>query len=226
MLKFIYQRWWKYVAILIMLYVLTMGFLYKVPDLDIVNETIRALHFHVPMWFGMMILFLISLIHSVRYLRGGDLKQDLIAVEMANVGILFGVLGLTTGMVWANYTWGDWWNGDPKQNMSAILLLIYLSYSVLRSSITDPEKRGRISAVYNIFAFCTIIPLLFIIPRLYDSLHPSNGGNEGFAVYDLDNNLRLVFYPAVIGFTLIAMWAASLRIRTRLLGYKLLKLID
>mgnify|MGYP000471325452 CR=1 FL=1 len=226
MLKFIYQRWWKYVAILLMLYVLTMGFLYKVPDLDILNETIRALHFHVPMWFGMMILFLISLIHSIRYLRGGDLRQDLIAVEMANVGILFGVLGLTTGMVWANYTWGDWWNGDPKQNMSAILLLIYFSYSVLRSSISDPEKRGRISAVYNIFAFCAIIPLLFIIPRIYDSLHPSNGGNEGFVVYDLDNSLRLVFYPAVIGFTLIAMWAASLRIRTRILNYKLLKLID
>jgi len=202
-----------------------MGFLYQAPALDILNESIRALHFHVPMWFGMMILFLISVIQSVKYLRTGDLKHDLVAAETANVGIIFGLLGLVTGMIWANYTWGSWWNGDPKQNMSAICLLIYLAYSVLRSSVNDPEKKGRIAGVYNIFAFCAMIPLLFIIPRLTDSLHPSNGGNEGFVVYDLDSNLRIVFYPAVIGFTLLGLWAASLRVRTRMLYYKLLKLV-
>lgn len=202
-----------------------MGFLYAAPAQHILNESIRALHFHVPMWFGMMILFLISVIQSVKHLRTGDLKYDLVAAETANVGIVFGLLGLVTGMVWANYTWGSWWNGDPKQNMSAICLLIYLAYSILRSSVNDPEKRGRISGVYNIFAFCAMIPLLFIIPRLTDSLHPSNGGNEGFVVYDLDNSLRIVFYPAVIGFTLLGLWAASLRVRTRMLHYKLLKLV-
>ena len=225
MLKFMHQMWWKYASVLIILYVIFMGFLYQAPALDILNESIRALHFHVPMWFGMMILFLISVIQSVKYLRTGDLKHDLVAAETANVGIIFGLLGLVTGMIWANYTWGSWWNGDPKQNMSAICLLIYLAYSVLRSSVNDPEKKGRIAGVYNIFAFCAMIPLLFIIPRLTDSLHPSNGGNEGFVVYDLDSNLRIVFYPAVIGFTLLGLWAASLRVRTRMLYYKLLKLV-
>lgn len=224
MQKIMRQQWWKYLSILIMLYAIIMGFLYKAPALDILNETIRAVHYHVPMWFGMMILFFFSLVYSVRFLRTGNLQDDLIAVETTNIGILFGVLGLLTGSIWARYTWGAWWNGDPKQNMAAICMLIYLAYSVLRSSIDDTDKRGRISAVYNIFAFCAMIPLLFVIPRLTDSLHPSNGGNEGFVVYDMNNNLRVVFYPAVIGFTMLGLWIASLRVRLRTIEYKKLKI--
>jgi len=217
--------WWKYLSIIIMIYVILMGFLYQAPRLDILNETIRAVHFHVPMWFGMIILLTFSLVYSVKFLRKGRLEDDLIAVETANIGILFGILGLLTGSIWAKYTWGSWWTGDPKQNMAAICMLIYLAYSVLRSSIDDLEKRGRISAVYNIFAFCAIFPLLYIIPRLTDSLHPSNGGNEGFVVYDMNSNLRIVFYPAVIAFTILGLWIAALRVRIRTIEYKLLKLI-
>lgn len=219
------SMWWKYLSIIIMIYVILMGFLYQAPRLDILNETIRAVHFHVPMWFGMIILLTFSLVYSVKFLRKGRLEDDLIAVETANIGILFGILGLLTGSIWAKYTWGSWWNGDPKQNMAAICMLIYLAYSVLRSSIDDLEKRGRISSVYNIFAFCAIFPLLYIIPRLTDSLHPSNGGNEGFVVYDMNSNLRIVFYPAVIAFTILGLWIASLRVRIRTIEYKLLKLI-
>jgi len=219
------SMWWKYLSIIIMIYVILMGFLYQAPRLDILNETIRAVHFHVPMWFGMIILLTFSLVYSVMFLLWGRLEHDLIAVETANIGILFGILGLLTGSIWAKYTWGSWWNGDPKQNMAAICMLIYLAYSVLRSSIDDLEKRGRISAVYNIFAFFAIFPLLYIIPRLTDSLHPSNGGNEGFVVYDMNSNLRIVFYPAVIAFTILGLWIASLRVRIRTIEYKLLKLI-
>jgi len=219
------SMWWKYLSIIIMIYVILMGFLYQAPRLDILNETIRAVHFHVPMWFGMIILLTFSLVYSVKFLRKGRLEDDLIAVETANIGILFGILGLLTGSIWAKYTWGSWWNGDPKQNMAAICMLIYLAYSVLRSSIDDLEKRGRISAVYNIFAFSAIFPLLYIIPRLTDSLHPSNGGNEGFVVYDMNSNLRIVFYPAVIAFTILGLWIAALRVRIRTIEYKLLKLI-
>jgi heme exporter protein C len=85
----------------------------------------------------------------------------------------------------------------------------------LRSSIEDGHQKARISAVYNIFAFAAAVPLIFILPRLTDSLHPGNGGNPGFSAYDLDNSLRLVFYPAVLGWTLIGVWFATLRIRLK-----------
>lgn len=215
------KHWWKAVAILLLAYTLIGGLLMEVPRLAILNETIRALYFHVPMWFGMILLLVVSVVYSIKYLGSGKMKHDTIAVEFAYAGILFGVLGILTGMVWAKFTWGAYWSSDPKQNAAAIGLLIYFAYIVLRNSLEDEQQKARISAVYNIFAFAALIPLLFILPRLTDSLHPGNGGNPGFNAYDMDSKLRMVFYPAVVGWTLLGVWLASLRIRLRMIKLKL-----
>ena len=218
------KNWWKILAFVLLVYTLIGGFLFEVPRLVILNESIRNLYFHVTMWFGMIILLTVSLVYSVRYLSTNNVKMDIRAIEFANAGILFGILGLLTGMLWAKYTWGEFWSGDPKQNSAAIAMLIYLAYLVLRNSLEDEQQRARISSVYNIFAFAAMIPLLFILPRLAESsLHPGNGGNPGFNYYDLDDKLRMVFYPAVIGWTLLGVWMASLRIRVRELSYYLLE---
>src|SRR6185369_8468231 len=98
----------------------------------------------------------------------------------------------------------------------AIGILIYLAYFILRSSVTDEVKRARISAVYNIFAYVMLIVFVMILPRLTDSLHPGNGGNPAFGKYDLDNNMRMVFYPAVIGWILFSCWILNVRNRMAL----------
>jgi heme exporter protein C len=169
------------------------------------------------MWFGMTILLLISFVHSIIYLKKNTSDNDLFAVESANTGIVFGVLGLMTGMLWAKFTWGTFWVSDPKLNSAAIGLLIYLGYTVLRGSFTDDQQRARISSVYNIFSFPVFIALIYILPRLTDSLHPGNGGNPAFSSYDLNSKMRLVFYPAVIGFILLGYWITTLRVRLRTL---------
>lgn len=215
------KNWWKVLTIALLLYTLTVGLLQDVPRLPILNETIRALYFHVTMWFGMILLLVVSVVQSIKYLRTNDLKHDDMAVEFTNAAILFGVLGIVTGMLWAKYTWGDYWSGDPKQNASAIGLLMYFAYMILRNSLTDVHQRARIGAVYNIFAFAAFIPLIFVLPRLTDSLHPGNGGNPGFNAYDLDSKLRMVFYPAIIGWTLLGTWMSIVRVRLRRVERKL-----
>lgn len=217
MMKMIKRNWWKILTVVLLLYTVVGGLLLEVPRLAILNETIRALFFHVPMWFGMMILLVVSVVYSIKYLAKPTERYDTIAAEYATIGVLFGILGILTGMIWANYTWGSPWSGDPKQNGAAIALLIYMAYFVLRNSVEDKQQRGRISAVYNIFAFATLIPLLFILPRLTDSLHPGSGGNPAFDAYEYDNQLRLVFYPSIIAWTLLGVWMASLRIRIRVI---------
>ncbi|MCL6525182.1 MAG: cytochrome c biogenesis protein [Thermoflavifilum sp.] len=212
--------WWKALCVVLLLYTLIAGLLMPVPAKDILNETIRNLHFHVPMWFTMIILFGISCVSSIQYLSSGRLQKDIVAVQSANVGLLFGILGLITGAIWANYTWGAPWSDDIKQLCTAIALLMYFAYFVLRNSFTDLDKRARVSAVYNIFAFAMLFPLLFIIPRMTDSLHPGNGGNPAFSQYDLDNELRKVFYPAVIAWMLLGLWITEIRIRMRMLELK------
>jgi heme exporter protein C len=208
------MKWWKYLTIALLLYTVVMGFLGHVPRLAILNETERNLYFHVPMWFGMTIILLASVINSVRYLRNPSSRLDILAHESAKTGILLGVLGLLTGSLWARYTWGTWWTTDVKLNGAAVTMLIYAAYLVLRGSVRDEQQRARLSAIYNIFAFSAAIPLLFIMPRLAEaSLHPGMGGNPGFSKYDLDSAMRLVFYPAVIGWTLLGVWITEVACR-------------
>ena len=210
-------QWWKIIGIILVLYSIIGGVLLPVPRLPIVNESIRNLYFHVPMWFGMIALLVGNVYHSINYLRKGNIESDLKSQSLNEVAIVFGVLGLVTGMIWANYTWGTPWHGDVKQNNTAITLLIYTAYFILRSAIEDREKKARVSAVYSIFAFSAMIPLLFVIPRMYDSLHPGNGGNPGFNSYDLDSRMRLIFYPAVFGWIMIGFWISELKSRTKIL---------
>lgn len=218
------KTWLKITTVILLTYTIVAGLLFDVPRLNIVNETIRALYFHVPMWFGMVVLFCVSTVYAVQYLRNPSIQKDINSVEFANTGLMLGMLGIFTGMVWANYTWGSPWHGDPKQNGAAISLLVYLAYFVLRGSIENEEQRARLSAVYNIFAFAAMIPLIFIIPRMTSSMHPGSGGNPGFNMYDLDSKMRMVFYPAVAGWILLGIWIATLRIRVRKIDEKLIEL--
>jgi heme exporter protein C len=211
--------WWKILAVLILVYTIIGGFMMAVPRMEIVNETIRNLYFHVPMWFVMIVLFTCAFVYSIKYLRSGNIKHDIYAVQFTNTGIVFSILGMLTGMVWAQYTWGAAWSNDPKQLGTALSMLIYFAYLILRGGIKDEEKKAKISAVYNVFAFAMIIPLIYVLPRMVDSLHPGNGGNPAFDKYDLDNTMRMVFYPACIGWILLGVWIASLQIRTAILKY-------
>ena len=212
--------WWKILGVALVMFTIVMGLLGDVPRLPILNETIRNLYFHVTMWFGMMILMTSSVVFSIKHLLGGSAKVDLKASEFAFTGLLFGFIGVTTGSLWSQFTWGTWWVSDPKLNGAAITLLIYSAYYILRNSIEDEQRRGKLAAIYNIFAYIMLVVFLMILPRMTDSLHPGNGGNPGFGNYDLDSMMRMVFYPAIIGWTLIGVWITSMRIRLKEYEYE------
>lgn len=223
--QLLHTNWWKFVGVGLVTYAIIGGFLLPVPVLPILNETVRCLHYHVPMWFGMIFILFYGLVMSIKYMRTFDLKYDIYAAAANHVAVIFGICGLVTGMFWAKFTWGEWWSSDPKQTASAIAMLLYLAYFVLRGAIEDEDKRAKVASVYNTFTFFIYNALIFVIPRLTDSLHPGNGGNPALSTIDLDSQLRLVFYPAVIGFIMIGMWMVSLKIRTDLLTEEL-ELVD
>ncbi|MBN8854220.1 MAG: ABC transporter permease [Sphingobacteriales bacterium 50-39] len=210
------QNWWKILCIILLIYTFVAGFLGPVPAKPILNETIRNYYFHIAMWFSMMIFFIISLVYSIKYLRSNNHIFDIYALEYVKIGIVFGVLGLATGSVWAGFTWGAFWSNDPKQLGAVIALLIYLAYLVLRNSMTDMDKRARIGAVYNIFAFAMLFPTIWIIPRMVESLHPGGQGNPAIHA---DGHIAMVFWPGALpGWTLLGVWITTLRIRLQLLA--------
>jgi heme exporter protein C len=223
-LKGIFFKLVPIAAVGLLLYTVIGGLLLPVPHRFILNETIRNLYFHVPMWFTMMLLFGISVVSSILYLYEQDEKYDIVSAEYINTGLVFAICGLVTGMMWAKFAWGTWWSfSDPKLNGAAIMCLEYFAYVILRSSIAEERTRAKVSAVYNIFAAASLIPLLFIIPRVNDSLHPGNGGNPAFKSYDLDFQMRLVFYPAVVGWMALGLWIADLKLRIRKLEDEVLE---
>lgn len=188
----------------------------------ILEETIRNIFYHVPLWFSMFIMYSIAAFLGLRFIRKNKPEDLLKSYSYNKVGFYFGILGLLTGSVWARFTWGTFWTGDIKLNMTAIAMLIYAAYFILWNSFKDDQMRGRISSVYSIFAFIAMIPLIFVIPRLYDSLHPGNGGNPALGGEDLDNTLRTVFYPAVIAFTCLGLWLVNLTYRLNRIKNKLI----
>jgi heme exporter protein C len=131
-------------------------------------------------------------------------------------------MGLVTGIVWSKYTWymgtDVWWNFDPRQTMAALQLLIYGAYFVLRSAVDEPGRRARVAAVYNLFAAVTVPFLLYVLPRQLQSLHPGADGNPAFSEIT-HPIMRLVFYPAVIGF--IGLFWVLYTQRVRLAAAKL-----
>lgn len=207
--------WWKIAAICLLIYTCVMGFTGPVPALPIINETIRNLYFHVTMWMGMLVLMIVNVIYGIRYLNKAELYDDLVAEESARMAMVFAIAGLITGMVWANFTWGAPWVNDPQLNGTAATMLIYAAYFILRNALPDIQKRARLAGVYSIFAFVMMIVFIMVLPKINDSLHPGKGGNPGFNKYDLDSNMRMVFYPAVIGWTLLGVWLMTIRIRMR-----------
>jgi len=167
-------------------------------------ESIRNLLWHVPMWFTMFLLAGIGFVASIRQLGSNRLlPADGQAEAASRVALFFGLLGLITGSIWARFTWGTWWVDDPQLNGALVTVLVYGGYSVLRASLEDAMLRARLASAYNLFAFVILVILLLILPRFSESLHPGKGGNPGFNAYDLDSTLRLVFYPAVVGWGLL-----------------------
>ncbi len=227
MMVFIRRNWWKLAGICLMLYVIFGGLLFDVPDLPVIRQTIRNVYFHVGMWFSMMFILMVSLFHSLQYLRYSRADDDLRAVTAVKTGLLFGSLGIITGMLWAQNTWGQFWVNDPKLNGAAVGMLVYFAYWVLRGSVDGKEKKARLAAVYNIFAFVLFFVFIMILPRMVDaSIHPGVGGNPALSAGDMDPSMRKVFFPAIFAWFIMAWWVYSIYYRVSKVAERMDEIIE
>jgi heme exporter protein C len=138
------------------------------------------------------------------------------------MGFIFCILATVTGSVWAKFTWGSYWNWDPRQTSIFILLLIYGAYFALRSSIDAPERKARLSSVYAIIAFVTVPFFVFIMPRIVESLHPDPIVNSSGKV-NMDSKMLAIFLTSLFAFTLLFFWMYNLKVRMEKIYYEKLK---
>lgn len=176
------------------------------------GESARIVFFHVPQAWVAVVAFCVNLVASLQYLRRRDLMDDVRAAASARLGLLFSVLATLSGSLFAKVMWGSFWNWDPREVSIAILLLIYAAYFALRQAVADPERRGTLAAAYAILAFVTMPFLVFVVPRIYWSLHPDTIINVQGKI-QMDSRMFQVLMGSVLGFTGLFWWLYSLETR-------------
>ncbi len=190
---------------------LLAGFLWA-PVVPVLGDTTRVFYFHFPAALATCLAFGWSMVHSVLYLARRDLAHDDHAAGAAELGLLFCIVATLSGSMWARAMWGSYWNWDPRETSIFFLLLIYASYLALRGAIEAEERRARLAAVYSCVAFVAVPFLIFVVPRIYFSLHPDPlFGERGKP--DMDGRILLVAAAMFAGFTALFFWLLSLRVR-------------
>jgi heme exporter protein C len=189
------------------------------PMIQGLGELGRNMLFHVPMSMVAFIAFLMGTIYSILYLVKKDFDYDRRARASSAAGTLFTILATVTGSIWARFSWGTFWNWDPRETSIFILLLIYGAYFMLRSLLEESEdKKARIAAVYNIIAFVSVPFLMFVVPRITNSLHPGGGGTEAPIINlsgqtHTDRTLLNMHWISVLLFLCVFLWIKDLYTR-------------
>lgn len=189
---------------------LGMVFLYA-PREATMGDVQRIFYFHVASaWVGFFAFF-ITFLAGIGYLARRQRRWDILALSSVEIGLAFIAMTVVTGSLWARPVWGTYWTWEPRLTISAVQLLIYVAYVMLRASIDDPERRARFSAVYGVVAFVTV-PLSWFAIRWWRTIHPDIlMGGGGMAISPPMLHTLLVSLAA---FTLL--YAALLRQRVRL----------
>ena len=185
------------------------------PPAEILGESSRILYFHVPLAWVSTLAFLVSGIASIIFLYDREKKFILIeekAYNSARLGMLFTILTIITGSIWSKISWGAYWNWDPRQTSIVILLLIYIAYFSLRSALADNPNKGRLASSFLIFAMITVPFFVFIIPRLYPSLHPDPIINPDEKIH-LDEKMQITLLVSLVSFTLVYLYLFSIQNR-------------
>ncbi len=203
---------WKIILFVIMTYVIVAAFILPPPQ-QVIGSASRIFYFHVPQAWVAVLAFLVSAIASVKYLRGGHHDDDDRARVSAELGFVFCLLATVTGSIFARVTWHSFWNWDPRQTSIFILLLIYGAYFALRSAIAEDQRKARLAAVYAIFAFITVPFLVFIVPRVTQSLHPSDSIVDASGKITMSAATAAIFFPSLVAFTGLYIWMYRLGVR-------------
>jgi heme exporter protein C len=131
----------------------------------------KIFYLHVPAAWSALLAFSLVGIVSALYLWLHDRRLDLFAEASAEVGVMFSVVMLTTGPIWAKPIWGTWWTWDARLTLTLFLFFLFVGYLALRAAVHDPDERARFSAVLGIMGL-VLVPFIHLSVYLFRTLHP------------------------------------------------------
>ena len=193
------------------------------PKAEILGDASRLLYFHVPVAWLSTLAFIISGIFAILFLRSKDENNRLLeekAYNSAVLGIILLILTTIVGSIWSKISWGAYWNWDPRQTSIIVLLLIYIAYFSLRAAIGDNPNRGKLTSSYLIIAMVATPFLVFILPRLYMSLHPDPILNPDIKIH-LHSKMKITLFISLISFTLLFFYIFNLANRLSKIKFRI-----
>ncbi|MBI9043108.1 MAG: cytochrome c biogenesis protein CcsA [Anaerolineaceae bacterium] len=201
-------------AITLLVIATGMVFLYA-PLEAVMGYVQKVFYFHVAStWIGSL-GFLVSAVAGGFYLKTRNPNWDIVELAGIEIGLIFMLVGIVTGSIWARPIWNTWWTWDPRLTTTTIMELIYAAYLMLRQGIEEPEKRARFGAVYAIIGFLSV-PMTFISIRIFRTIHPvvigsSDPGASGS--FDMTPAMSQTFIFSLITFSFIFATFLWYRIR-------------
>ena len=193
------------VLALIMLAVATYYALVKAPTELVMGNVQRIFYFHVGSAWTALLGFLFASGLSLIYLFTKDLKWDRYQVAAIEVSLVFFLITIVLGSIWARPAWNTWWTWDPRLTTAAITELVYLAYFMLRQGIDDPDRRARFGAVYALIGGISA-PMTFFAIRLFRTIHPvviAGGNPKAQGAFDMTPTMLTAMFMALIAFTVI-----------------------
>jgi heme exporter protein C len=181
--------------------------LWYAPTEKIMGDVQKVFYFHVAAgWVGML-GFLAAAASGIIFLwiKKGEHYWDGVAVGAVEIGMVFMLINIITGMIWARPIWNTWWTWDPRLTTATIMELVYAAYLMLRSGIEDPERRARFAAVYAIIGFISV-PITFLSIRIFRTIHPvviGSGDPTVTGAFDMTPKMGQTFAVSLVVFSIL-----------------------
>lgn len=174
----------------------------------------RILFWHLPCALVSTLFFCAAPYFAFRYLKTREIHWDTRSSSSMEIAMLTGALTMLTGILFSKVQWGDWWSWDPRQTSFLLALLIMGAYFALRLAFVDREKRAANSAAYSLASVLPVLLLIFVYPRVMDSLHPATTlvSSKG-----LDPTYKSIFYSMFFMFLIVNIWLYKMKVKSGLL---------
>ncbi len=179
------------------------------PPEEFMGDVYRVLYAHVPAGWTTFIAYTVSFVASTTYLLRSSERADRMAEASAEVGIVFNIVLLISGAIWARPTWGIWWTWDPRLTSAAIMFFMYVGYLALRAFVDEPEKRATWAAVVAILIFVNI-PIVWYSVKWWNTIHQLQSSPKTIPNSDMKLALRCN------AFAFLAFFIFFVRVRMRI----------
>lgn len=187
------------------LFLIALGLVFFFAPVEAVMGLVqKVFYFHVASaWVGML-SFLVAAVTGIVYLRSQNRTWDIVSSSAVEIGLVFSIIAIISGSIWARPIWNTWWTWDPRLTTTAIMALVYAAYLMLRSALEDPENRARVSAVYSLVGAVSV-PLTFLSIRIFRTIHPvviGSGDPSTSGSFDMAPKMLITFLFSLFVFTL------------------------